>query len=736
MADGAGGCGHCQDLKRMESPKKRYADLILPIAISATYTYIVPNEAKVGCRVEVTLGRSKHYIGIIYRIHSVAPAKGTPRSVNELIDTEPIVTERQLKLWEWLSQYYMTSLGDVMQAALPIDIRLNRYKAPEIPAVELSLRITDMESLNAEIETLNKAKLQQQALLEYLDLAQVNDANSWKPTPIAICQITKSRALSALVERGILCRTTLAKDQTKKKSNLKEKYNTDEYQEIIKVFSNFNVQLYWQHSDAGRAEIIADLARNEILHGRQVLILTPDSYAAIDLFEQLKSEFSDRAVCFHSETSAHKRAQIYYTQYDVVVGTRQAIFLPFSNLGLVIIDHEEDFGYKNSESTPRYNARDAALVLAQMFGAKTLLISQSPSMESYLNVKSQRWALTEGHSAEVAPIFSVVPRGRELLSTYLRRRITEEVADGKSVVLLQNRRGFSSYVECVDCQKIQMCPRCNVSLTYHKSDNSMLCHYCGFRASFVSCCTHCGSTNLMFQGHGTQRLERTIQQLFPEIEVVRLDSDSMGSVREQRSMVTAMENIDRPRIVIGTQILLRIPRYKNIGLIGVLNIDNLLTAPDFRVTERAFSLLRRLTNRCPNGEIIIQTANQQNAMIGQLENHGYEEYYHAELEQRNMFNYPPYSRLMLFRFRHPDLARLHQAASGFEKLMTPVFGLRLTPPFEPQIDRTHNEFILDFLLKIERSKSVARAKEIAATAVASIRQQFTTVKITIDCDPQ
>lgn len=720
----------------MEPPKKRYADLILPIAISATYTYIVPDEAKVGCRVEVTLGRSKHYIGIIYRIHYVTPAKGIPRSINELVDIEPIVTERQLKLWEWLSQYYMTSLGDVMQAALPIDIRLNRYKSPEIPAVELSSRITDIESLNAEIETLNKAKLQQQALLEYLDLAQVNETTPWKHTPIAVRQITKSRALSALVERGILCRTTLAKDQIKILSNLKEQNNTAECHEIISAFLNFNVQLHWQHSNASRAGIIADLARNEILQGHQILIITPDSYAAIDLFEQLKSEFYDRVVCFHSETSAHKRAQIYYTQYDIVVGTRQAIFLPFSNLGLVIIDHEEDFGYKNSESTPRYNARDAALVLAQMFDAKTLLISQSPSMESYLNTQSQRWALTESHSGEVAPIFSVVPRGRELLSIYLRRRITEEVADGKSVILLQNRRGFSSYIECVDCQQIQMCPRCNVSLTYHKSDNSMLCHYCGFRASFVSCCTHCGSTNLMFQGHGTQRLERTVQQIFPDIEIVRLDSDSIGSIVEQRAMATALENTDRPRIVIGTQILLRIPRYGNIGLIGVLNIDNLLTAPDFRVTERAFSLLRRLTNRCTNGEVVVQTANQQNTMISQLEKHGYEEYYHAELEQRKMFNYPPYSRLILFRFRHQDLSRLHQAASGFEKLMTPVFGLRLTPPFEPQIDRTHNEFILDFLLKIERSKSVARAKEIAATAVAAIRQQFTTVKITIDCDPQ
>lgn len=739
-------------------------DIILPLAIADVYTYRVvdareasygtatPNgdgraQALIGRRVLVPLGK-KSVIGIIYRKHEgELPANVKVRDVLQIVDETPIVTAEQLKLWEWLSSYYMCTLGEVMAAALPSEIIDDNYSAATTQYIQLSPAYLAKETQEQLFRELKRAKKQEQLVREFLRLAQ----NYQVERRLLLEQAGVSGAiLRTLIDKGIfleeerpISRLRQYKGDTQKPHTL-DSQQSRAIEEIQRSWQEKNVTLLHGVTSSGKTEVYIHLIEEVLQQGKQVLYLVPEIALTTQLTDRLQAVFGDRLVVYHSKFSNAERVEIYNevkgdrlkVKGRVILGARSAIFLPFSELGLIIVDEEHEPSYKQQDPAPRYHARSAAIMMAQWYGAKVLLGTATPSIESYHNALSGKYGLvemTERFQGLQLPTITMIDLQRQYhrkemyghFADPLVDRIREELAKGKQVILFQNRRGYAPFLQCTSCGEVPKCPNCDVSMTYHKANRTLVCHCCGHSISAPSHCPKC-KTEYRTQGFGTERLEEEIQGLFPEARVLRMDLDSTRKKDAYQTIIDrfAKHEVD---ILIGTQMVTKGLHFNDVSLVAVLQADSLLNTPDFRSYEQAFQMLEQVSGRAgrtgSQGEVMIQTFDPKNSLYQHLIAHNYQGLYSEQIAERKAFGFPPYHRMIMLTLKHRDMQRLTAASSMLQQRLQQAFGSRVSGVILPSVARTQNMYVRQIRLTIEANANIVRAKELVREHIGFVQQQ-------------
>ena len=751
-------------------------DIILPLAIADVYTYRVSDATlrdgvppieygtatPIGCRVLVPLGK-KSIIGIIYCKHEgELPANVKVRDVLQIIDDTPIVTAEQLKLWEWLSSYYMCTLGEVMAAALPSEIIDDNYSAATTQYIQLSPAYLAKEAQEQLLGELKRAKKQEQLVRDFLRLAQNY-------------QVERRLLLEQTGVSGAILRTLIDKqiflEEDRPISRLRQytgetqmPHALDSQQsraitEIRESWQEKNVTLLHGVTSSGKTEVYIHLIEEILQLGKQVLYLVPEIALTTQLTDRLQAVFGDKLVVYHSKFSNAERVEIYHEvkgdeamrrEARVILGARSAIFLPFSDLGLIIVDEEHEPSYKQQDPAPRYHARSAAIMMAGWYGAKVLLGTATPSIESYHNALSGKYGLvemTERFQGLQLPQITMIDLQRQYhrkemyghFADPLVYRIREELAKGKQVILFQNRRGYAPFLQCPSCGEVPKCPNCDVSMTYHKANRTLVCHCCGHSTSAPNHCPKC-KTEYRTQGFGTERLEEEIQGLFPEARVLRMDLDSTRKKDAYQTIIDrfAKHEVD---ILIGTQMVTKGLHFNDVSLVAVLQADSLLNQPDFRSYEHAFQMLEQVSGRAgrtgSQGEVMIQTFNPNNSLYQHLIQHDYQGLYAEQIAERKAFGFPPYHRMIMLTLKHRDMQRLTAASDVLQQRLQQVFGTRVSGVIVPSVARTQNMYVRQIRLTIEANANIARAKEMVREQIRWVLQQ-TTCKGTIilpDVDP-
>lgn len=757
-------------------------DIILPLAIADVYTYRVvdareasygtaapngdgraqaPNgdgtaQALIGRRVLVPLGK-KSVIGIIYRKHEgELPANVKVRDVLQIVDETPIVTTEQIKLWEWLSSYYMCTLGEVMAAALPSEIIDDNYSAATTQHIQLAPAYLAKEAQEQLFGELKRAKKQEQLVRDFLRLAQ----NYQVERRLLLEQTGVSGAiLRTLIDKGIfleeerpISRLRQYKGETQKPHAL-DSQQSRAIEEIRKSWQEKNVTLLHGVTSSGKTEVYIHLIEEVLQQGKQVLYLVPEIALTTQLTDRLQAVFGDRLVVYHSKFSNAERVEIYHACHGtpemgrpkaygvmgkgrVILGARSAIFLPFSELGLIIVDEEHEPSYKQQDPAPRYHARSAAIMMAQWYGAKVLLGTATPSIESYHNALSGKYGLvemTERFQGLQLPKITMIDLQRQYhrkemyghFADPLVDRIREELAKGKQVILFQNRRGYAPFLQCPSCGEVPKCPNCDVSMTYHKANRTLVCHCCGHSISAPSHCPKC-KTEYRTQGFGTERLEEEIQGLFPEARVLRMDLDS---TRKKDAYQTIIDRFARHEvdILIGTQMVTKGLHFNDVSLVAVLQADSLLNQPDFRSYEHAFQMLEQVSGRAgrmgSQGEVMIQTFDPKNSLYQHLIAHDYQGLYSEQIAERKAFGFPPYHRMIMLTLKHRDMQRLTAASSMLQQRLQQAFGSRVSGVILPSVARTQNMYVRQIRLTIEANANIVRAKELVREHIGFVQQQ-------------
>ncbi len=751
-----------------------YADIVVPLAVD-TLTFSVGGElagrVAPGCRVLVQLGKRKYYAGVVWRLHDRRPDYKTIKNIEGVIDSSPVVSPEQMKLWEWVASYYMSPLGMVMRAALPSMLKgaggsgeqvlKSDYKPKKSLCYFLHPSVGSEEALTDIFEGMKRAKARRAALAEYIEQASPIDFSSPAGVP------REKFSAGAAILRGLVEIEVLrAEEVVRSYVPTEEEYapeaempcltpaQGEALQGIDDSFKDKEVTLLHGVTGSGKTEIYITLIDRMLREGHSSLYMLPEIALTTQLVERLRAYFGERLVVYHSRLSDARRAEIYRRLLDggpcLVLGVRSSVFLPVKDLGLVIVDEEHETSFKQSDGAPRYHGRDCAMILARIHRAKTLLGSATPSMESYANALGGKYgmvALGERYGGVMMPQVVVSDniraskRGerRHHINKLLFDSISEALERGRQVILFQNRRGFAPYVECGDCGWNPGCPNCNVTLTLHKSDNTLRCHYCGHRQEAVSVCPECGSGEVKPMGFGTEKIEEELSSLFPDASVARLDADSTRNAGAYRKIVGSFERGDTD-ILVGTQMLAKGFDFGRVALVGVLNADNMLNHPDFRAGERAFQLITQVAGRAgrreEQGLVVVQTSQADHPVIGRIVEGDYCSFAAETLSERSSFMYPPYCRLMGVELRHRDRELLWRASSHFESLARPVFGRRLLGPQPPPVDKVRGEHIVSFMLKIERDRSVVKAKELLRGIEAKMGGgEFSAVSLFVDVDP-
>ena len=732
-------------------------DIILPLAIADVYTYNIPETLLpiayrlspiTGCRVLVPLGK-KSIIGIIYRQHEgELPANVKVRDVLQIIDDTPIVTAEQLKLWEWLSSYYMCTLGEVMAAALPSEIIDDNYSAATTQYIQLSPAYLAKEAQEQLLGELKRAKKQEQLVSDFLRLAQ----NYQVERRVLLEQSGVSGAiLRTLIDKGIFIEEERSISRLRQYNGETQKPHTLDSQqsraieEIRKSWQEKNVTLLHGVTSSGKTEVYIHLIEEVLQQGKQVLYLVPEIALTTQLTDRLQAVFGDKLVVYHSKFSNAERVEIYHEvkgdeamrrEARVILGARSAIFLPFNNLGLIIVDEEHEPSYKQQDPAPRYHARSAAIMMAHWYGAKVLLGTATPSIESYHNALSGKYGLVEmkeRFQGLQLPQITMIDLQRQYhrkemyghFADPLVDKIREELAKGKQVILFQNRRGYAPVLQCTKCGEAPKCPNCDVTMTYHKATNSLVCHYCGHSTRILSKCPKCGG-EMRTQGFGTERLEEEIQGLFPEARVARMDLDSTRKKDAYQTIIDQFANHEVD-ILIGTQMVTKGLHFNDVSLVAVLQADSLLNKPDFRSYEQAFQMLEQVSGRAgrtgSQGEVMIQTFNPKNPVFEFLKAHDYEGLYQQQIAERELFKYPPYQRLIMLTLRHRDLGRLETAASLLQQRLQQSFGERVSGVIIPSVTKVSNQWVRQIRLRIETTANIARAKALVKEHITFVQQQ-------------
>ena len=818
-----------------------FADVILPVPIHRSFTYRIPfelnNDIQVGCRVIVPFGKSKMQTAIVLNIHQNIPLTYQSKYIEAILDHTPIVTDKQLQFWHWISRYYMSPIGDVMNAALPSHLKLASETKFEIHP-DFDEKNSQLDDREAEIVDYLEHK-------EVCDLKEITDLLALKTIQPIIKKLIEKRVLISREEikrryspKTVLCYKLVPQFQiehnlnvfieelelSKKNSKqvdaimafLKHKLDNEEYLPIqksylvskevsssalitlekkgvieaeryqidrinnekkqsnsFKALSNpqtkaltelnesmesNNVTLLHGVTGSGKTEIYVQIIQDHLDQGHQVLFLLPEIALTTQLIQRLSAYFGKKIGVYHSKFNQNERVEIWNkvltndpNEFRIILGARSSIFLPYQSLGLIIVDEEHEGSFKQFDPSPRYNARDASIVLAHMHQAKVILGTATPSMESYYNAKQGKFGLVELNERykglklpEV--MFSDLKRERRLknmnshFSNFLLEEMDQVLKKGEQVILFQNRRGYTPLWSCEICNWTPKCNNCDVSLTYHKHANHLKCHYCGFTANPVGSCPSCGSTRLNMIGFGTEKIEDELSLIFKDKIIKRLDLDTTRAKNAYEEILNDFDNgfID---ILIGTQMVTKGLDFDNVYLVGILDADMLLNRPDFRAYERSYQLMSQVSGRAgrlgKQGRVIIQTGDPDHWVIQLVAEHNYQKFYENEIIERKNFNYPPFYKVISLIVKHKNINLVELASKELATNLKEIFKERVIGPEFPIIQKIKNYYLKEIKLKIERTAPEKKVKEKLNERLELFYQQveFKSVKVVIDVDP-
>ena len=754
-----------------------YVDVILPLPLEGTFTYSLPeamaDKVCLGVRVLVPLGKSKTYTAMVVRVYEDAPEFKT-RDILQVIDTEPVMLERQMRLWQWIATYYMSALGDVFKAALPAGLKAEEnYRPKTVRCVTLPANLRSEQSLHLVISILSKAIKQQQTFNTYLQLSHWDNIDGETPPEhiqeVACDELQNAAGASDAVLRQLINRKFLevyhrevgrigggGEAHPENIQPLSEAQQ-DAMNQIRTQFMAKNVVLLHGVTSSGKTEIYIHLIQKAIDEGKQVLYLLPEIALTVQMTRRLQQVFGSRLGIYHSKYSDAERVEIWKKQlsdepYDVVLGARSAVFLPFTRLGLVIVDEEHETSFKQQDPAPRYHARSAAIVLARMYdGAKVLLGTATPSMESYYNASMGKYGyvrLTTRYRDVAMPEIRVVDTKdlyrrkmmQGMFSPDLLVAIRAALKDKKQVILFQNRRGFAPMVECKMCGWVPKCKNCDVSLTYHRSMNLLTCHYCGYTYAVPKQCPNCESTELLGRGYGTEKIEDRVHEFFPEARIARMDLDTTRSAGAYSRIINDF-SAGRTDILIGTQMVSKGLDFSGVTVVGILNADTMLNYPDFRAYEHAFQMLSQVSGRAgrrdERGLVILQTKSADLPVIRQVVDGDFASFARDLLEERRMFRYPPYWHLVYVYLRHRTEQLVESAAIELASRLRQVFADRVLGPDKPSVARVKTESIRKIVLKLELGIDLQLARRCMYEARAALMQdkRYATMTIYFDVDP-
>jgi len=826
----------------MSDRETLFADVILPIAVRNEFTYRVPFELnellQIGVRVVVPFGKGKLYTGIVVRIHTQVPIDYQVKYIEHLLDEAPITTPQQYEFWKWISAYYMSPIGDVLNAALPGNFKLASetkivlhpdFEPNKLLTNERHQQIVDALTVKGqldlkEIATLLSIKTVQPIIKQLIEQRiliskeEVQYKYSPKTAPYFFLapnyQITenlerllqefeqsksKEKQLTALITFLHLTNNTLGYDQPVAKKALEneniststldtlvkkeilicerlqldrmesaqqkiiEPKSLSEHQqtalnEIRSVFKEKTIGLLHGVTGSGKTEIYIELIQEQLEQGKQVLYLLPEIALTTQLIQRLSLHFGEAIGVYHSKFNQNERVEIWNhvlhshpSKYRIVMGARSSIFLPFTNLGLVIVDEEHENSFKQYDPSPRYNARDSAIVLATLHKAKVVLGSATPSIESYYNAKTGKYGLIELSQRfggiQMPEIFCADIKEEKKnktmqshLSSFLFNAMNEELARNKQIILFQNRRGYTPSWNCEICNWTPKCQSCDVSLTYHKHSNTLKCHYCGYMVAPMGSCGDCGSNRLKMIGFGTEKIEDELSILFPDKVIQRLDLDATRSKNAYQQIIEDFET-GKINILVGTQMITKGLDFDNVSLVGILDADHLLNRPDFRAYERSYQLMSQVAGRAgrkhQRGKVIIQTGNPEHWIIRKVMDHNYIDFYTNEIVERRNFHYPPFYKIIHLTLKNKDKNQLDMSSNELAQSLKEVFKERVLGPEYPIISRINNYYLKQIILKTEKELSQHQIK----VRLQEIIDHFYSIpsnkstKVVIDVDP-
>ncbi|MBL4676183.1 MAG: primosomal protein N' [Mucilaginibacter sp.] len=804
--------------------KTLFVEVILPLAISINYTYRVPYELNdaiaTGKRVVVEFGKSKLYTAVVSAISEHAPEKYEAKYILDILDDQPVVTQKQLQFWHWLAEYYMCNEGDVMNAALPTALKLasetkvmlnkgfeydksslndKEYLITEALDLQPELTISDIAKLlgqktvmpilkslfekniiniSEEVAerykprkrayiTLNPAYHNQDALQE---LFIILEKRAPKQADAVLAYIKLSRQQKT-ISKAELLEASGAGESSIKSLAEKEVFFIEEknvsrlgYEEDDDELSNFvlseaqqvaldGVRQHFNEKDvvllhgvtsSGKTQIYIKEIERFIATGKQVLYLLPEIALTTHVIERLRVYFGSTIGVYHSRFNDNERVEVWQKvlngEYKVVLGARSSVFLPFTDLGLIIVDEEHETSYKQFDPAPRYNARDAAIYLANMYGSKVLLGSATPSFETYYNARTGKYGfveLAERYGGVELPLIQVVSITEETkrktmqshFSSVLVQDIYQALDNKEQVILFQNRRGYAPVLMCKVCAYTPKCINCDVSLTYHKHTHKLHCHYCGYKEDTPNVCPACGSTHLEYKGFGTEKVEDELSILMPEVRLQRMDLDT---TRSRNSLQNILNNLEEKKIdiLVGTQMVAKGLDFADVTVIGIINADSLLKYPDYRANERSYQMLAQVSGRAgrrgKQGKVVIQTYDPNHRVIRQVIDNDYNDLYFTEMDERKSFKYPPYYRIINLDVKHKDPEVLYNQAEYLAGELRKHFGDRVIGPESPLINRIRNFYIKSIMLKFERDNiSIVKAKAL----IRDVITQFQTTKL-------
>ena len=755
----------------------RYADVVLPLPLEGFFTYSIPEsfqqEGLVGCRVVVPFGKTKTYVALVVRIHDITPKGYKVKPLKQRIDQSPIVNALQLNLWTWISSYYLSAMGDIYKAALPSGLKAeDGYKPSTELYVALAPAFQSEPSLHIALNMLKRATKQLDAFTCFLHLSHWDEIGVDVQTE-KIVEITRDELVNAsaqtlnvineLVKRGLLVtyekevgRLNDGGEPHPERVNKLNPAQQKAMDEIRLKMESKNCVLLHGVTSSGKTEIYINLIQQEIEHGRQVLYLLPEIALTVQIMSRLKKVFGRRLGIYHSKYSDAERVEIWQKQlsdepYDVILGARSAVLLPFQRLGLVIVDEEHETSYKQQDPAPRYHARSVALVLAQMTGAKTLLGTATPSIETYRNATTGKYGLvnlTTRYSGVELPETEIVDIGdlrrRKMMagmfSPLLLGKIREAIERGEQAIVFQNRRGYAPLIECKQCGWVPHCNHCDVSLTLHKTTNQLVCHYCGFTYQVPDICPACGCKELRPKGSGTERIEDALHEAFPEANIARMDLDTTRT-RNAYERIIRDFSTGRTNILIGTQMVTKGLDFDKVSVVGILNADNMLNYPDFRAYEHAYMMMAQVGGRAgrrgKRGLVVIQTYSPNLPVISQVTRGDYLGMYNDQLSERLQFHYPPFYHLIYLYMKHSNDKTVEMAAVEVSSWLRQWFGDRVKGPVKPDVGKIKTLNIRMVVLKLENGIDMAKVRQYLKRAREAILadKRYSTLTIYFDVDP-
>ena len=732
--------------------------------LDGCFTYAIPEQwrhsVKVGQRVLVNFGRNKQYVGIIAKLHDTKPQGYDVKDILQLMDDEPILLQSQLALWQWISTYYMSPIGEVYKAALPAGLKAEEGFRPK---TETYIRLTEAyrseTAQHIALNMLQRAPKQLKALTDFLFLTSSDQSPEEITKDELLNEGHTLQTVTMLVKRGILetyevevGRLNHGGEPHPELIKKLSQAQASAYNEILMSFLKKKVTLLHGVTSSGKTEIYIHLIQREIEQHRQVLYLLPEIALTVQMMDRLRRVFGDRLGIYHSRYSDAERVEIWQKQlsghpYDVILGARSAVFLPFQNLGLVIVDEEHETSFKQQDPMPRYHARSAAIML----GAKVLLGTATPSMESYHNAQTGKYGyvqLTERHQGIQLPEIQVVDTAdlqrRKMMngpfSPLLLARVREALQRGEQAILFQNRRGYAPMIECKACGWVPHCQNCDVALTLHRQMSQLVCHYCGAVYQVPVECPACGGTNLQTRGYGTEKIEADVRDIFPEARISRMDLDTTRTAGAYERLISDF-GAGRTNLLIGTQMISKGLDFDRVSVVGILNADTMLNYPDFRAYEHAYMMMAQVSGRAGRkgrrGLVILQTRQPKLPIIEQVVRNDYESLYRSLCTERLQFHYPPFYRLINVYLKHRNDPLVETAAQELAFRLRQWFGARVLGPDKPGVSRVKSLSIRKLVLKLENGLNLADVRKYLVLAQQQMLQnkRYASLQIYYDVDP-